>query len=112
MSTWTAPDKDTDEALRWFLLAAEQGIAEAQAELAFHYEYREGDLPLAITWYRRAAEGGDGYAQYELALIYEEGKGRRYGQSGGRAPLSPSGGSGDQQGSDSSSISSTPWAQP
>ena len=70
-----APDRDRDEALRWFLLAGEQGMAEAQAAVAVHYGHREDDWPLAVTWYRRAAEGGSWYAQYELALLYEEGRG-------------------------------------
>jgi len=46
------------QALRWWLRAANQGSAKAQAALALRYESGDGvaqDLIEALTWYRLAA---------------------------------------------------------
>lgn len=60
------------EAAKWYLLAAQQGLAKAQAKLADLYANGLGvakDYNLAIKWYKAAAEQGDYYAQYSLALL-------------------------------------------
>jgi TPR repeat protein len=46
------------QSLRWWLRAANQGSAKAQAALALRYESGDGvaqDLVVALTWYRLAA---------------------------------------------------------
>ena len=55
----------------WKLLA-EQGIAEAQYNLALMYSRGEGisrDDKEAVKWYRRAAEQGIAGAQSKLGLM-------------------------------------------
>ena len=58
--------QDYREALKWFRLAARQGIAEAQAILGLMYDCGEGvpqDYKEAMKWYRFAAERGNANAQ-------------------------------------------------
>lgn len=65
-------NKDYHEAARWYLLAANQGLAKAQAKLAELYATGLGveqDYNQAIKWYKRAADQGYNYAQYSLALL-------------------------------------------
>lgn len=60
------------EAAKWYLLAAQQGLAKAQSKLADLYVSGLGvpkDYNLAIKWYKNAAEQGYYYAQYSLALL-------------------------------------------
>jgi TPR repeat protein len=57
------------EAVKWYRLAAEQGLLRAQIALA--YRYKDGDgVPQndaeAVKWFRLAAAQGDGMAQIEL----------------------------------------------
>lgn len=57
---------------------AEEGVAEAQYDLAVMYEEGEGttqDIKKAFEWYKRAAEQGLPQAQYVLGVMYKEGKG-------------------------------------
>ena len=57
---------------------ANQGDAEAQAELAFIYGQGQGvpqDYAMAIEWYQRAAAQGNAAAQNNLGVIYREGQG-------------------------------------
>jgi TPR repeat protein len=54
--------KDQAEAVRWFLRAAEQGLAEAQNNLGWVYANGFGvpkDKAEAARWYRKAAEQGE-----------------------------------------------------
>ena len=70
--------KDEAEAVRWYRLAAEQGLAEAQFNLGFMYANGEGvlkDEAEAVRWYRLAAEQGDAHAQFNLGLMYDKGEG-------------------------------------
>ena len=63
------------EALR---LEAEQGDAEAQANLGAQYRYGAGVLPdhaVAVYWFRLAADQGEPFAQRDLGLMYGEGLG-------------------------------------
>ncbi|SCY43233.1 Sel1 repeat-containing protein, partial [Legionella israelensis DSM 19235] len=57
--------QDTEEAVHWYRMAAEQGNATAQNNLGFAYEYGEGvdkDEKEAVRWYRMAAEQGNAAA--------------------------------------------------
>jgi S1-C subfamily serine protease len=60
------------------LTAAEQGNAEAQANLGNMYEAGRGvtrDFQQALAWYSKAAEQGHPKAQINLAVMYYEGRG-------------------------------------
>ncbi|MGD0465421.1 MAG: SEL1-like repeat protein [Gammaproteobacteria bacterium] len=64
--------KNYNEAARWYLLAAKQGMAKAQTKLADLYMNGLGipkDYKLALQWYKEAAELGYNYAQYSIALL-------------------------------------------
>ena len=61
--------RDDGEAVRWYRLAAEQGIAVAQTSLGLAYEAGRGvarDDEEAVRWYRLAAEQGHARAQERL----------------------------------------------
>jgi len=58
--------------LRWYRLAAERGVAEAQFNLAALSP--PGDAA-AVSWFRLAAERGLAAAQFNLALRYRDGNG-------------------------------------
>ena len=64
--------KNYNEAARWYLLAAKQGMAKAQTKLADLYMNGLGvtkDYKQALKWYKEAADLGYNYAQYSLALL-------------------------------------------
>ena len=70
--------RDLAEAAGWYRRAAEQGLAEAQHNLAMCYAEGRGvqqDDEEAVVWSRRAAEQGDALAQFSLALMYGMGRG-------------------------------------
>jgi uncharacterized protein len=70
--------KDDREAVFWWLKAAEQGHAKAQATLGNRYSEGVGvakDEQQAIFWYRKAAEQGLDEPQFILALSYDIGRG-------------------------------------
>ena len=59
-------------------MAAEQGLAQAQYNLAVAYDTARGiseEQSLAVKWYRRAAEQGDVNAKFNLGVKNETGKG-------------------------------------
>ncbi len=65
-------ERDYNQAVRFYTLAAEQGLMEAANNLAVIYE--EGylgspNIDHALAWYRVAAENDDASAQYNLALL-------------------------------------------
>ena len=66
------------EAVRWYRLAAEQGLARAQLSLGLMYAngraYRR-TMPTAVRWYRLAAEQGNDFAQWRLGNMYNYGWG-------------------------------------
>ena len=69
---------DYKKAVLYFRIAAQQGDANAQFNLALCYSQGQGveqDQSEAARWYRKAAEQGDAKAQYNLARCYEHGKG-------------------------------------
>lgn len=52
-------ESDYTEAFKWFVMAAEQGLAIAQANVGEYYEFGKGvpkDLEQAVVWYQKAAE--------------------------------------------------------
>jgi TPR repeat protein len=67
--------QDFVEAARWFRLAAEQGMAEAQASLGNMYARGEGvpqDDVLAYMWHNLAAAQGNEIAQDNKDIIEED----------------------------------------
>ena len=78
---------EIEEAVEWFRRAAEQGAADAQAELGFRYFNGDGmpeDYREAVRWFRRAADQGHTDAQTELGFMYANGHGvpRDYREAG------------------------------
>ncbi len=61
--------KDSQEAARWWLKAAEQGYAPAQR--AYGLASRQENRPVAERWLLRAAEQGDTEAQLWLGTAYD-----------------------------------------
>ncbi len=69
---------DYVEALKWYLLAAESGVAQAQTIVGNMYLQGSGVFPNdaeAVKWFRRAADQGDAEAQNNLGVMYANGKG-------------------------------------
>lgn len=67
-----------EEAVKWYRMAADQGYAEAQCNLAFCYKKGIGveeDEQEAYKWYKIAAEQGYPDGQDELGTCYELGIG-------------------------------------
>lgn len=62
------------EAVRWYRLAADQGYAEAQYDLAVS-SYRDQNFAEAMRWWRLAAEQGHAFAQFNLGGLYSLGEG-------------------------------------
>ena len=76
--------EDYAEAVKLFLLAAQQGDASSQYNLGvmssyYHPGWRTNVLPRddveAVRWYRLAAEQGHALAQHNLGLMYANGEG-------------------------------------
>ncbi len=70
--------QDYKKAVKWFLLAADQGNVEAQFYLgAAYYEGKSvpQDFKEAVKWFHLAAEQGNALAQYNLGVAYAAGKG-------------------------------------
>ena len=64
--------QDSAEAVKWYRLAAEQGIPEAQCNLGEMYAEGLGvpeNLVEAVKWYRLAAEQGNDDAKFSLNVI-------------------------------------------
>jgi hypothetical protein len=61
------------ETLKWTRRAAEQGIMQAQFELAKIHATRQGDMATAVAWYQKAAKQGHPEAFYKLGEIFEQG---------------------------------------
>ena len=71
-------NKEYTKALGWCRQAAEQGDAEAQANLGWMYLIGDGvarDYAEAVKWYRKAAEQGHAAGQVRLGRMYEDGYG-------------------------------------
>jgi hypothetical protein len=66
------------ESARWYALAANQGYAPAESNLARDYQTGDGveqSDELALQWFRSAAEQGHATAERSLGWIYEMGWG-------------------------------------
>jgi TPR repeat protein len=64
--------------VEWFSKAAEQGNAEAQAQLGDAYNTGYGvpqDYTKAVEWFRKAAEQGNTDAQTNMGGMYDKGQG-------------------------------------
>jgi uncharacterized protein len=71
-------EKNLDNALHWFRLAAEQGLVVAQHNLGSLYLQGTGmpaDPIEAVHWFLQAAMQGDPRSQYSLGALYFEGMG-------------------------------------
>ncbi len=71
-------EQDYVEAANWFRIAAEQGHAKAQDNLALMYENGQGvaqNCAEAVKWYRMAAEQGNAGSQNNLGSLLENGDG-------------------------------------
>jgi tetratricopeptide (TPR) repeat protein len=70
--------KEYAEAAKWYRLAADQGLADAQYKLGSMYDSGgrlKRDYPEAAKWYRLAANQGDGDGQLSLGIMYYWGNG-------------------------------------
>ncbi len=70
--------RQMDEVMRLWEAAAEQGLAEAQFNLALTYQQGEGvdvNFKKAVEWFEKAAEQGDAHAQCNLGIMYYDGHG-------------------------------------
>jgi hypothetical protein len=69
-------DKDYEEAMRWYAMAAKQGSAEGQFGLGVCHYFGMGvpkDDEEAIRWYTKAAEQGHAQSQSALGMLYYDG---------------------------------------
>jgi uncharacterized protein len=66
--------RDREKAIKYYTMAAEQGLASAQNSLGSGFE-AEGDYIAAASWYSRAAEQGDPLAMNSVAMYYIQGIG-------------------------------------
>jgi TPR repeat protein len=69
---------DYPEAVKWLKKASDQGVADAQIELAGCFSKGQGvktSNAEAAKWILRAAKQGEGKAQLWLAICYERGEG-------------------------------------
>ena len=70
--------QDYKKAIRWYVLAAQQGHARAQFNMGVFYYVGETvpqDYSEAFKWYTFAAEQGHAGAQTNLGIMYSEGEG-------------------------------------
>ena len=65
---------DSNEALKYKLIAAKAGYALAQHDVAIHYA-RQENFEEAVKWLKMASDQGDPEALYKLSGSYFEGKG-------------------------------------
>ncbi|BBP02250.1 tetratricopeptide repeat protein [Sulfuriferula nivalis] len=70
--------KDYAQAAMWYRKAADQGVANAQINLAMLYANGQGvaqDYAQAAVWYKKAADHGVVDAQSNLGVLYANGQG-------------------------------------
>ncbi|MES2196410.1 MAG: tetratricopeptide repeat protein [Pseudomonadota bacterium] len=65
---------DSNEALKYKLVAAKAGYALAQHDVANHYD-RQGNPDEALKWWKAAADQGYPGALFRLSMAYSAGKG-------------------------------------
>ena len=64
--------QDDKEAVKWYRLAAEQGVADAQSNLGFMYAHGRGvpqDVKEAVKWWQLAAEQGNADARKNIKRL-------------------------------------------
>lgn len=70
-------EKNHEEALRWWSMAAKQDDADSQYQAALFLEYYHNDsredMLQAFNWFTQAAKQGLASAQYKLGNIFEKG---------------------------------------
>ena len=67
---------DYTKAMEWYEFAAEQGVIEAQVELANHHFaglFMPRDTDKAAKWFRVAAEHGHAGSQFRMGFLYRTG---------------------------------------
>lgn len=78
-TTFDAFKRKPENAVKYYELAAEQGMADAMFNLANLYEEgcpgMEPDLKKAFFWRKKCADAGDAEACYYLGQMYQTGKG-------------------------------------
>jgi uncharacterized protein len=62
-------------AIKWYTMAANQGVPEAQCNLGHIYQFEKNDFASALKWYRKSADNGFADAQYCIGNMYENGFG-------------------------------------
>ncbi len=70
--------QDHEEAVKWYLKAAEQGFAEAEYRLGNCFYFGVGrprDYVQAAAWFRKAADKNNAEAQCSLGICYFKGQG-------------------------------------
>lgn len=67
-------EKNIQEAMKWYTLAAQKGFLSAQYNLGLCY-YVELNFTEAVKWFTLAAEKGHSKSQYRLAICYHNGQG-------------------------------------
>ena len=73
-------EENYEEAARWYRMAAEQGVSEAQNNLGVMYKDGQGvkqDFKEAAHWFLLAAQQDNTLAQLNLGWLYHAGKGLR-----------------------------------
>lgn len=68
--------EDPKEGVRWLMLAAEKGLAEAQTYVGIIYYVGLGieqSFEAAFNWWKKAARQRFGLAEYNLGVMYNEG---------------------------------------
>jgi TPR repeat protein len=68
-------ERNVDEAIKWYRMAAKQGLAEAQFNLAHILVDEDISATAAAEWMAKAAAQGMPDAQYLMGVIYSEGLG-------------------------------------
>ena len=64
--------------MKWYRMAADQGLSQAQYNLGVMYDNGQGvaqDYSAAMKWSRMAADQGEPGAQYNLGSMYHHGQG-------------------------------------
>jgi TPR repeat protein len=67
--------KDYSAAMKWYLMAAQQGRPEAQFKVGYLYEQGLGvqkSKPAAVAWYQKSSQQGYPYAQDALKALEEQ----------------------------------------
>jgi TPR repeat protein len=94
--TGTGLTRDYSEAARWVRMAAEQGYARAQLDLAYLYEQGKGvpvDYTAAYIWYKAALSRGEkraGAQLKSLSSVMSQGQIQRANRMAAELSRSPS----------------------